>query len=227
MQLQRLAGNRGPVAWHRQRVACVHQCQTRSLHRSRARTVPSVASAEAEPSGKPDQEDVEDDDLGVSLYAGSVMQYAMDLAEASRTYTVHSWMLLLGILKYEDCTAAKVLKSMGLDDLRGAWHEVLWALHACDGLQPRPWEPEITFAERAHKVLTGATNFAQFNGRAKVQSEDVLMALACAYVLEGLFPDIAPTFPRVREAVEKFTGGRYSLPDEDADEDSNEAEPVF
>ncbi len=33
-------------------------------------------------------------------------------------------MVLLGLLRNESCTAAGVLKSLGLDDLYGAWNEV-------------------------------------------------------------------------------------------------------
>lgn len=153
-------------------------------------------------------------DLQVSKAAGSIIRYALEFARASETYEVNSWMLLLGILKQENSTAAKTLKAMGLDDLYGAWHEVLWALNVCDALEARPPVPEISFADRAYRVLVGAGRFAQWGGRTKVQSEDLLMALAAGAVLEGLFPDLNPTFDRVRKAVQKEAGGVYILPDD-------------
>jgi len=158
------------------------------------------------------------EDIEVSTPARLIINYALEFCKASETYQVHSWMVLLGILKYENSTAAKVLKSMGLDDLYGAWHEVLWALNACDGLEPKAFQPEITFADRAYRVVVASTNFASWNGRTKVQSEDLLMALAAGNVLDGLFPDLNLSFARVRKAVEKQTGSKYALPD-DSEED--------
>jgi hypothetical protein len=64
------------------------------------------------------------DDFEVSTYAAAIIKYAIELARASETYQVHSWMILLGILKYEKCTAAQVLQKLGVEDLYGAWHEV-------------------------------------------------------------------------------------------------------
>ena len=63
-------------------------------------------------------------DVEVSKAATSIIQYAINFARVSETYETHSWMLLLGLLKQEDCRAAKILKDMGLDDLYGAWNEV-------------------------------------------------------------------------------------------------------
>ena len=120
----------------------------------------------------------------------------------------------MGILKYETCTAAKILKSLGLEDLYGAWNEVLWALNVCDGLQPRSFVTDIKFADRAFKVITAASDFAVWHGKDKMYSEDVLMALAAGGVLEDLFPDLNLSFERVRKAVEKESGRRYQLPDE-------------
>ncbi|PNH10722.1 hypothetical protein TSOC_002496 [Tetrabaena socialis] len=159
-----------------------------------------------------------DEDVGVSNAAEAVVQYAINLARASETYEVHSWMLVLGILKYESCTAAHVLKGLGLEDLYGAWHEVLWALHVCDGLKARSFTTEIKFADRAFKVITGATDFAEWHGKDTMYSEDLLVALAAGGVLDGLFPDLNLSFERVRKAVEKQTGRRYSLPDEGDEE---------
>ncbi|EFJ45509.1 hypothetical protein VOLCADRAFT_105964 [Volvox carteri f. nagariensis] len=157
------------------------------------------------------------DDVGVSEAADAIIRYAINFARASETYEVHSWMVLLGILKYESSTAAQILKKLGLDDLYGAWHEVLWALHVCDGLQPRSFCTEISFADRAFKVVTAASDFATWHGKDKMYSEDVLMALAAGGVLEGLFPDLNLSFERVRKAVEKQLGRRYQLPDEKPD----------
>ncbi len=154
--------------------------------------------------------------LSTSKALAAIIQYAIDFAKASETYEVNSWMLLMGILKFEQCTAAKTLQRMGIDDLYGAWHEVLWAMQAVDALETRPFVPEIGFADRAYHVLIGASRFAEWGGRTKVQSEDLLMALAAGAVLEGLFPDIKPTFSRVRQAVEQQAGGVYVLPDDDA-----------
>lgn len=157
-------------------------------------------------------------ETAVSPAASSIIQYAINLARTSETFEIHSWMLLLGVLKYESCTAAKVLQSLGLEDLYGAWHEVLWALNACDGLRPRAFALEIKFADRAFKITTAASDFAAWHGKDTVYSEDLLMAMAAGGVLDGLFPDLNLSFDRVRKAVEKRTGRAYELPgEEDAD----------
>lgn len=156
-------------------------------------------------------------DLDVSIAVRNIVSYTLEFCRASQTYQVHSWMIVLAILKNENCTAAKVLKEMGLEDLYGAWHEVLWALNSVDGLQPKAFQPEITFADRAYRVIHAAARFAHWNGRKKVQSEDILLALAAGAVLDGLFPDLNLTFVRVRKAVEKHTGGRYTLPEDDGE----------
>lgn len=64
------------------------------------------------------------DELQVSKATQSIIDWTLQFAKASETYQVHSWMLLLGILKLEKCTAAQTLKTLGLSDLYGAWHEV-------------------------------------------------------------------------------------------------------
>ena len=66
-------------------------------------------------------------DHEVSVAASSIIQYAINFARVSETFETHSWMLLLGLLKHEDCRAALILKDMGLDDLYGAWNEVRMA----------------------------------------------------------------------------------------------------
>lgn len=158
---------------------------------------------------------IADDDVGVSEAADAIIRYAINFARASETYEVHSWMVLLGILKYENSAAAQILKKLGLDDLYGAWHEVLWALNVCDGLQARSFCTEISFADRAFKVVTAASDFASWHGKDKMYSEDILMALAAGGVLEGLFPNLNLSFDRVRKAVEKQLERRYQLPDEE------------
>ncbi len=155
-----------------------------------------------------------DVDVGVSEASTCIIQYAIDLARTSECYEVHSWMLLLGILKYEKCSAAQILRELGLQDLYGAWHEVLWALNVCDGLKPRAFQTEVSFADRAFKVITASSDFAVWHGSDKMYSEDLLMALAAGGVLDGLFPDLNLSFERVRKAVEKHTGRKYSLPDD-------------
>lgn len=196
-------------------------------HNSRRTALQVVCAAAVQ--DKPTAEQVLEH-MEVSTAVAQIINYTLEFTRASETYEVHSWMLLLGILKHEQCTAAKVLKSMGLDDLYGAWHEVLWALNACDGLQPKAFQAEISFADRAYRVLLSAMDFALWNGRKKVQSEDLLLALAAGLVLDGLFPDLKLTFPKVRKAVEKHTGGRYVLPDDEEGEQatkSTEEEPIF
>jgi hypothetical protein len=151
--------------------------------------------------------------MEISRAAGSILQYALNFAQLSETYEAHSWMILLGLLKQEDCRAAKILKDMGLSDLYGAWHEVLWALHVSDGLEPRAFTSNLHFGDRAGLILSGSQNFAIWGGRMKVQSEDILMALAAGHVLTGLFPDLNLTLENVRRAAAKH-GCRYLIPDE-------------
>ncbi len=155
------------------------------------------------------------EELQVSKAAGAIILYAIEFARAAETYEVNSWMLLLGILKHEQSQAARALQALGLDDLYGAWNEVLWALNVVDALEPKPFVPEIGFADRAYHVLLGAARFAQWGGRTKVQSEDILLALAAGQVLEDLFPDAKLSFARVRRGVEKLAGGVYVLPDDE------------
>lgn len=161
---------------------------------------------------------VNDSDVGVSQPAGAALEWAMNFARASETYEVHSWMLLLGLLKQEKSTAASVLRDLGLDDLYGAWHEVLWALHSSDGLTKRAFSPDTRFSDRAFRIVHGSINFARFHSKARVGSEDLLLALAAGHVLEGIFPDLpGMKFEKVRKAVEKRTGRKYVLPDDPAD----------
>jgi hypothetical protein len=153
-------------------------------------------------------------DVQASRATTAIINYALEFARVSETYEVNSWMLLMGVMRIEASTAAKSLRALGLDDLYGAWHEVLWAMNCVSALEPRTFVPEIGFADRAYHVLVGACRFAHWGGRTKVQSEDLLMALAAGGVLEGLFPDLKLSFARVRAAVEKQAGGVYVLPDD-------------
>lgn len=148
--------------------------------------------------------------------------FALNLARVSETFEVHSWMLLLGILKQERCTASAVLQDLGVTDLYGAWHEVLWALTAADGLKAGAWKSEVTYCPRALSILHGAEDFASWAGREKTESQDLLMGLADAGVLSALFSDVDMGFDRVRMAVERRTKHAYSLPldTEDKEEDS-------
>ena len=100
-----------------------------------------------------------------------------------------------------------------MQDLYGAWNEVLWALNASDGLKPRAFTPRLQFAYRARKIADGAVTFARFAGRDIVKSEDLLLALCAGSVLEHLFPDLDLSFDTVKACVESSTGARYELPD--------------
>eukprot|EP00877_Chromochloris_zofingiensis_P009353 jgi/Chrzof1/4671/Cz14g22080.t1 len=122
-------------------------------------------------------------------------------------------MILLGLLRNESCTAAQVLKQLGLDDLYGAWHEVLWALNVSDGLEPRAFTEDIDWGRRAYKIVNAAPRFAGWAGRDKVETEDLLMAFAASDVLETLFPDLEISFDKVKQAIEAKTGSKYDLPD--------------
>ena len=78
------------------------------------------------------------EDVQISKAATAIISYSINFARVSETFEVHSWMLLLGLLKQEDCRAAKILKDLGLDDLYGAWNEVRMALrhkHGERGMQ--------------------------------------------------------------------------------------------
>lgn len=157
-----------------------------------------------------------DDTPGVSRLAADAIQYALNLARVSERYEVHTWMLVLGLLKQRESYACQVLQELGLEDLEGAWNEVLWALHVCDGLKPRPAQGEISFVDRAYKVIMASMKFAKWRGADKVESQDLLMALAAGQVLENLFPDLGLTFDKVQKAVEKKTGQVYNLPNRTA-----------
>jgi len=141
-----------------------------------------------------------------------MLSYAINLCMAGQTYEVHAWMLLLALLKQEQCTACRVLQRLGLEDLYGAWHEALWALNAADGLRPRAYTPRLTWAPRAYRVVNGAIRFAAWAGRERVLSEDLLMALAADGSLTDLFPDVELGLDAVKRAVEKESGCKYDLP---------------
>lgn len=141
-----------------------------------------------------------------------IITYALKLAWTAETYNVHSWMVLLGLLKKESYTACQVLKELGLDDLYGAWNEVLWALNAADGMEPRAFTPRIQWGERAALIVQGAVRFGMWAGREKVATEDLLMAFAASDVLSSLFPDVDLSLDRVKHAIEKRTGVKYDLP---------------
>lgn len=141
-----------------------------------------------------------------------IITYALKLAWTAETYNVHSWMVLLGLLKKESYTACQILKELGIDDLYGAWNEVLWALNVSDGMEPRAFTPRIQWGERAALIVQGAVRFGMWAGREKVATEDLLMAFAASDVLSSLFPDVDLSFDRVKHAVEKRTGVKYELP---------------
>lgn len=141
-----------------------------------------------------------------------IITYALKLAWTAETYKVHSWMILLGLLKKESYTACQVLKDLGLEDLYGAWNEVLWALNAADGMDPRAFTPRIQWGERASLIVQGAVRFGMWAGREKVATEDLLMAFAASDVLSSLFPDVDLSLDRVKLAIEKRTGAKYELP---------------
>lgn len=141
-----------------------------------------------------------------------IITYALKLAWTAETYNVHSWMVLLGLLKKESYTACQVLQDLGLTDIYGAWNEVLWALNVSDGLQPRAFTPRVIWGERASLIVQGAVRFGMWAGRDKVATEDLLMAFAASDVLTALFPDVDLSFDRVKHAIEKRTGVKYDLP---------------
>jgi ATP-dependent Clp protease ATP-binding subunit ClpA len=145
----------------------------------------------------------------------SIMKYAIKFASVSETYTVHPWTLLLGLLRQEDSTACKVLKELGLTDIYGAWHEVLWALNVCDALKPRGYTYEITFVDLTFRTVDGAGKFAIWRESETADSEDMLMALTAAGVLDSLFPDLNLNFQRVRKTIESMTSCSYTLPIDD------------
>jgi hypothetical protein len=107
---------------------------------------------------------------------------------------------------------AQVLRDLGLDDIYGAWNEVLWALNVADGLNPRAFTAYMQWGERASAILQGAVRYGGWAGRDKVTTEDLLMAFAASDVLTSLFPDVDLNFDRVKRAVEKKTGVVYNLP---------------
>lgn len=47
----------------------------------------------------------------------------------------------------------QVLRELGIDDIYGAWNEVLWALNVSDGLTPRAFTPYMQWGERASLIL--------------------------------------------------------------------------
>ncbi|KAF6254931.1 hypothetical protein COO60DRAFT_1538035 [Scenedesmus sp. NREL 46B-D3] len=106
----------------------------------------------------------------------------------------------------------QVLQDLGLQDIYGAWNEVLWALNVSDGLQPRAFTARVVWGERASLIVQGAVRFGMWAGRDKVATEDLLMAFAASDVLSALFPDVDLSFDRVKHAIEKRTGVKYDLP---------------
>jgi hypothetical protein len=105
-----------------------------------------------------------------------------------------------------------VLRELGIDDIYGAWNEVLWALNVADGLTPRAFTAYLQWGERASLILQGAVRYGSWAGRDKVTTEDLLMAFAASDVLTSLFPDVDLNFDRVKRAVEKKTGVVYNMP---------------
>lgn len=182
---------------------------------ARTSAVPSDDTALSGDGNEVDQDEQDLlDDLAIvnSTSVGSILQYAIDLSKAAGTYEVHSWMLVLGILRKENCNAAVLLKQLGLEDLYGAWHEVLWALYVSDGLEAKSYKPEVQLSVRTQNILCGAVNAAKLQGRDKVESQDLLLLLAGTGVLEGLFPDLDLQADTVRAAIEDFVGYRYVIP---------------
>lgn len=106
----------------------------------------------------------------------------------------------------------QVLRELGLDDIYGAWNEVLWALNVSDGLTPRAFTPYMQWGERASLIIQGAVRYGGWAGRDKVTTEDLLMAFAASEVLTSLFPDVDLSFDRIKRAVEKKTGVVYNMP---------------
>jgi hypothetical protein len=170
---------------------------------------PSAAAAAASPLSSSEEEV---SPARLSAEVADVVSYALKLAWTAETYKVHSWGLLLGLLRHEDSAACAVLRELGLDDLRGAWNEVLWAMNAADGLEPRGFTPSLEWGRRAHAVLAAAGRFAGYAGREAVLSQDLLLALAASDVLEALFPDVDLSFDAVKAAAERASGDTYALP---------------
>jgi len=171
------------------------------------------------------EEDAGPSSLGTDV--AEIIAYAMQMARTGETYEVHTWMLLLGILKDEGGAAARALRRAGLEDLYGAWHEVLWALNVSDGLQPRAFTAKLEWAPGAYRVVNGAVRFAGWAGRDRVAAQDLLMAIAAAGALEHLFPDVGLTFEAVRRAVQKEAGEVYRLPDDDPADGAMQSQDIF
>lgn len=180
------------------------------MHRSKRRV---LCRAAATPALASESIDEVFGPSSMSTEVADVISYAVKLCMAGETYKVHSWMVLLGLLKQEECTACQVLQALGLEDLYGAWHEVLWALNVADGLNPRAYTPRLEWGARAYRVINGSIRFAGWAGRDRVASEDLLMACAADGMLGDLFPDLDLSLPRVKSTVEMATGCKYQLPD--------------
>jgi ATP-dependent Clp protease ATP-binding subunit ClpA len=166
-----------------------------------------------------------DEVFGADRWSGEVadmLSYAIHLCITAQTYEVHAWMLLLALLRNEGCTASQVLRELGLDDIYGAWHEVLWALNVADGLRPRAFRPHLEWTPRAYRVVNGAVRFAAWAGRDTVVSEDLLLALAADGALADLFPDLDLGFDRVKRAAELTSGRQYDLPGYQGPNDSQD-----
>jgi hypothetical protein len=181
------------------------QAQCRQQRRA-ARLVTAAAAGAAGPSAADLADAVEGvEPSSLSSDVTNILLYAMNLAWTAETYEVHSWMVLLGILRYENSTAAQLLGQLGLNDL--------YALNVSDGLRARAFTPKLRFAYLARKVVDGSVTFAQYAGRDVVKSEDMLLALSAAGVLEHLFPDVDMCFDTVKSCIEKNTDIKYDLPD--------------
>jgi ATP-dependent Clp protease ATP-binding subunit ClpA len=160
--------------------------------------------------------------------AAAAFSYAIQFAFTAETYEVHSWMLLLALLRDEKGVSAQALSDLGLTDTYGAWHEVLWALNAAEGLAPRAFTSQMRWARRARRVADGSLRFAAMAGRSKVKAHDLLMALAASEaVLPALFPDLDMSFDSVRRAVEKRSGDKYVLPEEGVEDVLASKDDIF
>jgi hypothetical protein len=171
-----------------------------------------------------------DEDAGPSALgpdAARAVAYAAQLAWTAETYEVHPWMLLLALMRDETCAGAAALQRLGLNDLYGAWHEVLWALNVSNGLEPRAFAYKLDWSPGAYRVLTGAARFAGWAGRDAVGTQDILMATAAAGTIGNLFPDVGADFDAVRRAVGEATGDRYRLPGEDAKDAAIKGQGMF
>ena len=101
-------------------------------HRSALTARTSAAAAAAVVQNTDGVLAVQGNDSGLSTAASSILTFALNLAQTSKTYEVHSWMILLGILKQERCAAAAVLKV-------GVGAEQIGGLPCCCPLADQGW----------------------------------------------------------------------------------------